>query len=434
MNNLSGFGNHLTIKSDVNRPNNLKELISVIKKSEKIIAYGNNKSYGDSSLYTKSIDLKGLDKIIEFNQKKGIIEVESGIMLSKLLTIIVPKGLFLHVTPGTKNITIGGAISSNIHGKNHHNYGSFINCVKSFKIVNYKGELIECSRTKNKELFYSAFGSMGLLGVIYSAVIELKKIKSSYIDSKFIKCENLEQVIKEMKKYDSKYEYSVAWIDTMAEKRNIGKGVLILGNHSDLGKLDVHRKPLLSVPFFMPNFLLNNFTIMVFNKLYHLTRPNSDKHIHYEKFFYPLDSIENWNRVYGKRGFTQYQFVIPKKDAIKGIKEILEIISAEKKGSFLSVLKESKDEDNLLSFPKAGYTLAMDLPIDKETKSLVDKLNKIVIKYKGRIYLTKDAFTSAKDFKEMYKDKIEEFNKIKNKYDPKGKFVSIQSLRVGLTK
>ena len=429
---IRGWGNYPVIKSQVYRPESLKQLQAIGKNTKKILAFGNNMSYGDASLSEETIDMKRLNKVLEFDKEKGICKAEAGILLSEILQIIIPYGWFVHVTPGTKFVTIGGCVASNIHGKNHHKYGNFSNCVKSFDIILASGELVHCTKEKNRDLFEATCGGMGLTGIIYSVEIELKKIESPFIEVTYTKCKNIDEVFKELEEKDKTHEYTVAWIDCLAKGNKLGRGIVMSGNHvKEKQPLKVHSKKRINIPFNFPNIMLNKWSVKLLNALYYAMHKSTRKRVHYDKFFYPLDNLHNWNRMYGKRGFIQYQFVLPIEVSEKNIKQILKIISGYGRASFLSVLKKFKNDDRLLSFTKEGYTLALDIPLDKKTRQMAKELDEIIINNKGRIYLTKDSLMDAETFKKLY-PQIDEWKAIKKKYDPETKFVSLEAKRVGL--
>ena len=412
------------------REESLKEIVN---KHDKLIPYGNGRSYGDSALNNRIIKVKENNYFINFNKKSGLLHVQAGVLLSEILELFVSKGWFLKITPGTKLITIGGAIASDIHGKNHHVEGCFSECIEEFRIITATGEVITCSQESTPELFKATCGGMGLTGVILDAKIYLKKINSQYIDQTTIKTKNLKETFESFEKYAHK-PYSVAWIDCLAKKDDIGKCLLMVGDFLDDGELNYQVKKQKSIPFNFPSFTLNNWTVRAFNWLYYnrIRKSVSKQKVEIDTFFYPLDAIGNWNRIYGKNGFTQYQFILPKETSYKGLEEILKTISDSGKGSFLAVLKlYGKANDNWLSFPIEGYSLALDFKIEKGLFELLDKLDEIVVKYKGRIYLTKDVRVNKETFEKGY-PQIDTFRAYRKKNKMDKKFQSLQSERVGI--
>jgi decaprenylphospho-beta-D-ribofuranose 2-oxidase len=403
------------------------------------IPHGNGRCYGDASLSASVINTLRFDKILSFDNDKGIITCQSGLLLSDLLQVIVPYGWFLPVTPGTKFITIGGAVASDVHGKNHHVDGSFSRHIHSMSIMVGTGEVIDCSRMHHQDLFWATCGGMGLTGVILNVTFQLKKIETAFIQQKQIKAENLDEVMVLFAEY-SDYTYSVAWIDCLKTGKQFGRSILILGEHASPDelpyknqKLVAKDKSLFSVPFHFPSFVLNQWSVKMFNALYYAKnyQKTMESSVHYDGFFYPLDSILNWNRIYGKRGFVQYQFVLPLKGSKEALKTILSRISKRGMGSFLAVLKLFGEQNDLISFPMKGYTLALDFPMKPGLLEFLDELDEVVADAGGRIYLSKDARMRSQIFWETYPG-AKAFKEIINKYDPNKRFVSNLSKRLML--
>ena len=430
---LMSWGMYPKIKNTVFKFNKEATLKEIINEHDNLIPYGNGRSYGDSALSTNIINVKPKDYFIDFDESSGLLHVQAGVLLAEILESYVPRGWFLKVTPGTKLITIGGAIASDIHGKNHHVEGCFSECVENFRIMLGDGKVVTCYKDLDPELFKATCGGMGLTGIILDAKIYLKKINSQYIDQTTIKTKNLKETFDAFEEYKEK-PYSVAWIDCLAKGDKIGKCLLMVGDFRDDGKLDYKKKGQLSIPFNFPSFALNNWSVRVFNWLYYgkVKEGVSKQRVDIDTFFYPLDAIGHWNRIYGRNGFTQYQFILPKETSYEGLEEILTAISSSGKGSFLAVLKlYGKANDNWLSFPIEGYSLALDFKIEKGLFDLLDKLDEIVIKYEGRIYLTKDVRVSKETFEKGYPH-IETFRQYRQKNKMDSKFQSLQSKRVGI--
>jgi len=431
--NCSGWGQYPKIKCNrfkFDKEASLKEFIS---SHNNLIPHGNGRSYGDSALSENIVDVRQKDYFINFEEESGLLHVQAGVLLSEILEHFVPKGWFLKVTPGTKLITVGGAIASDVHGKNHHVEGCFSECIHNFNIMLVNGETATCSKETTPELFKATCGGMGLTGVVLDAKIYLKKINSQYIDQTTIKTKNLKETFDAFEEY-SDTPYSVAWIDCLAKGDEIGKSLLMVGDFRDDGKLDYKAKKPKSIPFNFPSFALNNWSVRAFNWLYYgkVKERVSKQRVDIDTFFYPLDAIGHWNRIYGKNGFTQYQFILPKEVSYKGLEEALTAISKSGKGSFLAVLKlYGKANDNWLSFPIEGYSLALDFKIEKGLFELLDQLDEVVVKYGGRIYLTKDARVSKKTFEKGYPH-IESFRQFRKESNMDSKFQSLQSKRVGI--
>jgi FAD/FMN-containing dehydrogenase len=419
------------IRNTILRFNTYESLQELISEHHDLIPYGNGRSYGDSALSTNIINVKPHDYFIDFDEGNGLLHMQAGVLLSEILESFVPRGWFLKITPGTKLITVGGAIASDVHGKNHHVEGCFSECVKDFKIMLANGKVVTCSKEATPELFKATCGGQGLTGVILTARIYLKKINSKYLNQTTIKTNNLKETFAAFEEYKTS-PYSVAWIDCLAKGDKLGRCLLMIGDFRDDGKLDYKGKLKHSIPFIFPSFALNNWTVRAFNWLYYgkVKKRISQQKVDIDSFFYPLDAIGNWNRIYGKLGFTQYQFILPLEHSYNGLEEILKAISDSGKGSFLAVLKlYGKANDNFLSFPLDGYSLALDFKIEKGIFDLLDVLDEIVVKYNGRIYLSKDVRVSKEIFEQGY-SQIETFRKFRKNNKMDSKFQSLQSKRL----
>jgi len=439
---IANWGNYPAIESDEKTFVFDDQLAKLMKDTDSFIPRGNGRCYGDASLASNTISILKYDKILSFDEGKGIFECQSGLTLDQILEVIVPKGWFLPVTPGTKFITVGGAIGSDVHGKNHHVDGSFSNQIVDMDVMLANGETVTCSSELNHDLFEATCGGMGLTGMVTRTKFRLKKIESSYIIQKQIKAENLEEVIRLFDEYKH-YTYSVAWIDCLKKGKNFGRSILILGEHAKLSQLNdkqkmdplqLPRKKQITFPFNLPSWALNSFTVKAFNFLYYSKNRKKELNniVSYEPFFYPLDAILHWNRGYGKKGFVQYQFVLPL-HAKQGLIEILQKISNKGLGSFLAVLKVFGPQDSIISFPKEGYTLALDFPVREGLFDFLDGLDKVVLQYGGRLYMSKDARMKPEVMTAGYPE-LDQFKAIVRKYNPTGKIRSLQSDRLLLTK
>jgi FAD/FMN-containing dehydrogenase len=438
---IANWGNYPVIETDEKSFSFHEQLSEMVVGQEGFIARGNGRCYGDASLEKNTISTLKYDKILSFDTEKGIFECQAGLTLDRILEVIVPKGWFLPVTPGTKFITVGGAVASDVHGKNHHVDGSFSAHVLEMTILLADGRLERCSPSHNEDLFWATCGGMGLTGVITVVKFDLKKIETSYIRQKQVKAKNLEEVIRLFEEYKH-YTYSVAWIDCLKKGNAFGRSILILGEHSTVDDLPPSKKqkPLalpkkkqITFPFTLPSFVLNQFTVKAFNFLYYGKNRKREINnvVSYEPFFYPLDAILHWNRGYGKKGFVQYQFVLPL-ESKQGLIEILKRISDEGLGSFLAVLKVFGRQDDLISFPKEGYTLALDFPVRKGLFEFLDELDEIVLQYGGRLYLSKDARMKPDIFWRGYPTAQKFIDTVK-KYNPQFRINSIQARRLNIT-
>lgn len=374
------------------------------------LAYGKGRSYGDSNLNSSGTLLKTtrLKAFLDADWEAGVVKVQSGITLEELLQVCVPKGWFLPVSPGTKFVTLGGAVANNIHGKNHHKVGSFGNFVRALSLhrSDLKNSPLICTPLQNKKLYDLTIGGLGLSGIIEWVEIQLKPISSSFLHVENIPYNSLAEFI-ELSKSSQDWEYSVAWVDCFSLGKTLGRGIFSRANFSEVGTLDTHKsQSRLTWPFVTPSFFLNKTSIKVFNWLYR-KRPGAKYcgYTHYDSFFYPLDGINNWNKLYGKKGFYQHQCIINSAQGEAAITEILKVIESSGQGSFLAVLKLHGPETSpgKMSFCMEGLSLALDFPNKGDkTTALLNKIDTIVEKYSGRLYPAKDGHMSAKHFQSSY--------------------------------
>jgi len=430
---ISGWGGYPKLTLNLISIINEMHLKKIIPSIGNFITRGNGRSYGDSALSLTCISNIKNNKILEFDNKTGVIRCESGILLSEIIEIFVPRGWFLKITPGTKLITLGGAIASDVHGKNHHKDGCFSTSLIEIRLMLSDGSIVNCSQQRHKELFLATCGGMGLTGVILEATFSLKAILSKNIKQTTIKTKNLYQTFDAFEKY-ADATYSVAWIDCLSRGEAIGRSLLMTGEFSDDGDLSYSPKKTISVPFNLPSIVLNYFSVKLFNALYYFKAKSgvSYQNVRLDSFFFPLDSINSWNRIYGRNGFVQYQFILPKKESLEGLTKILERISDKGLGSFLAVLKlYGKENENYLSFPMEGYSLALDFKIQKGLFDFLKELDHIVLEYNGRIYLAKDSRIGKSVFEKGYPN-IEQFRGLRKSRGMKERFTSLQSERLGL--
>lgn len=399
---FSGWGRNKFFKCKTFSPKSLKDLQNI--KNQQIIARGKGRSYGNSSIKRKYILLtKNLNRVIKLDQKKRIIEVEAGIDIKELLKELIPKKLFLPVTPGSKFISIGGMIASDVHGKNHHKLGSFRHHIIELKIVDEKGKLHICTKSKNKNLFNYTIGGMGLTGIIYSCKFKLLKIKSDKIIQEKIKTKNLSETMDRLKEGND-WEYNVGWIDSSAKNNELGRSIIFKGNHSKqkLRKsLKFKDNSLFSLRNLFPSWLMNRYIIKLLNVFYYNLSFNSKNIVSINDFFYQLDKIKNWNLIYGKKGFISYQLVIPEKNSFVILSKLLRILSTNQCYSFVSVIKFLGKNDGYNSFGMRGFTLVFDFPIYKNIISVIRMITNLIILNNGRIYLCKDSLLNYREFKKM---------------------------------
>lgn len=428
-----GWGRYPRMQGEISYPVTRAQCVSEVMNNAGLTPQGLGRSYGDSSLGQYMLNTRYLDHYIKFDEQTGLLTCAAGVSLDDIVRTFVPKGWFLSVTPGTSFVTVGGAIASDVHGKNHHLDGSFCDHVVEMALLLGNGEQVSVSPTLNADLFHATCGGMGLTGLILSATFQLKSIRSSNLLATTIKATNIDALLDAFEE-NQNASYSVAWIDCLARGKDLGRSLLMLGEHAEVGSLEVKAKRRIPVPVDMPANLLNPYTVRLFNAAYYQRIRSSriDQQVSLESFFYPLDALDNWNRLYGKKGFVQYQFVLPKANGITGLKKILERISQSGMGSFLAVLKVfGEGNDNMLSFPKEGYTLALDFKVEPKAFELLDDLDSMVLDQGGRLYLAKDARMGEALFKAGY-SRWAEFESVRERYHAVGKYSSEQSRRLGL--
>jgi decaprenylphospho-beta-D-ribofuranose 2-oxidase len=412
----------------------LRRLLQAHASEGKIIPRGAGRSYGDSALAALVMSSRFLDSFLSLDSDNDIIHCGAGVNLDTVLKVAIPNKLFVPVLPGSKFVTVGGAIAADVHGKNHHVDGSFCDHVVGFNLLLSSGETVYCSETENTDLFHASCGGMGLTGIILDAKLKLQSVPGVFINRQSIVSENLASTF-EILEENNASTYSVAWLDCLAQGQSLGRSLIFLGNHASNPKFVTKIRRGINVPVTTPSFLLNKYSMGLFNSSYFNLKKLLHKSdtVNYDSYFFPLDNIGNWNRLYGRNGFLQYQFVVPSETALESITEVLRKVSAAGKGSFLSVLKKfGKANKNWLSFPLEGYTLTLDFKREKSLFSLLDKLDEIVLKYGGRLYLAKDARMTESTFKQSYPN-WEKFLELKKSIDPENVFSSLQSDRVGLT-
>lgn len=377
-----------------------------------LLPRGLGRSYGDCCLNDGGtlIDVTRLDHLIEFDREGGVVRCEAGTSLAALLDVATPHGWFLPVTPGTRFVTVGGAIANDVHGKNHHRVGTFGRFVDRFELLRSDGRRLICSGDENETLFRATIGGLGLTGLMTWVEFRMQRVESEFIDQESIRFTNLDRFFELSDQSDADFEHTVAWVDCLAGGAERIRGLFLRGNHA---RTEGRRLPAaprdlcIDVPFHAPGFLLNRHTIRAFNALYYRRQwqERARRTLHYRPFFYPLDSVGHWNRLYGRRGFLQYQCLVPRPRAREALDEMFERIAASKEGVFLAVLKVfgSVSSPGMLSFPRPGVTLALDLPfMGRGTLDLLESLDTIVRREEGRVYPAKDARMSAESFRAYF--------------------------------
>jgi decaprenylphospho-beta-D-ribofuranose 2-oxidase len=411
---FSNWGNYPVRTGTSISPESVVDVQAVVAEGAALTPRGNGRSYGDASLGGRMLDGRSLPEVFTLNAEKGTLTCGAGMMLDELLLRIVPEGFFLPVSPGTRLITVGGAIAADIHGKNHHVDGSISAHILEMHIVTGNGEEVVCSPEVHAELFWNTVGGMGLTGMITQATIALKRITTAYIRQQSIKCKNLSELFQRFEE-NADATYSVAWIDLLATGDALGRSLLLLGEHEPIESLPakyrkaplrLHAKAKLFVPFFFPEFALSNLTVRIFNMLFYAKQfsKESESVAHYGPYFHPLDAVRDWNKIYGRRGFLQYQVVVPLEGGEARMRSIVEELSNAGVASFLAVLKRfgPGNEKSLMSFPMEGFTLALDIPRSDAVFAVLDRIDAMVVEAGGRIYLAKDARMSAETLRATY--------------------------------
>jgi decaprenylphospho-beta-D-ribofuranose 2-oxidase len=428
---MHGWGRYPTEEATVFSVDSLSDINLVISNKISGIPFGNGRSYGDCALSKNILKIGSSKKLKSFDAINGLITCDSGMLLSDILEVIVPHGWFLPVVPGTKFITVGGAIAADVHGKNHHINGCFSEFVHSFNLVGAKGELYECSKSKNTSLFKATCGGMGLTGIIAEATLQLMKIPSSIIHQKKFKTNTLKETIEYFNtiKHES---YSVAWIDASLPYEKMGRGIIQYGNFVLNESFSSLIKPQLTLPDFFPSGLFNRATVKAFNSLYlHLNTVNkNDTFVGWDDFFFPLDKISNWNVLYGPKGFMQIQYIFPEEVSYSALRALFRIMDRFNLVSSLAVLKlYGPQNENYLSFPMNGFSLAMDFPISAKLFQMVKSFENVLSEYGGRVYLAKDVCISSETFKKGYPN-LDAFISVLEQYSCTDTFSSNQSQRL----
>jgi FAD/FMN-containing dehydrogenase len=372
-----------------------------------VLPFGNGRSYGDVCLNSEGtlLDTQRLNRILSFDAATGILRCEAGVLLSDILDRVVPQGWFLPVTPGTRFVTVGGAIANDVHGKNHHRAGTFGCHVRCFELVRSDGSRLVCAPDRNAELFAATIGGLGLTGLIVWGEIQLIRAPSRAIDATTIRFANLTEFFRISAEADTRFEYTVSWIDCLAAGNALGRGWFHGGNHATGGEPRRARKRPLNFFVQPPVSLVNALSLRAFNLLYYHRPVPAPGPVDYEPFFYPLDSILNWNRMYGPRGFYQFQCAVPAATGPEVIRELLLQTAKFGQGSFLAVLKQFGNvaSPGLLSFPRPGPTLALDFPNrGRRTQELLKRLETIVMEAGGALYPGKDAMMAPATFERSF--------------------------------
>lgn len=419
----------------------MRDLKAAVAKGP-LVARGLGRAYGDSALNQNStIDMVRFNRLLGFDPQSGILTTEAGVSLAEIIDVFLARGWFPPVTPGTKFVTVGGIIASDVHGKNHHKVASFGKFVEWFDLLGPDGEVSRCSADENPEMFGHTIGGMGLTGIILRAAIRMQRVETAWIRQETRPLANLSTAMAAFEAADD-WTYSVAWIDCLSRGDGLGRSLLQLGEHAlvnDLGgarreaPFKTPRKRKINIPVNGPAWVLNKWSVRAFNALYYRKglRSSGRSLVDWDSFFYPLDAVLNWNRIYGHRGFAQFQCVVPPEQAYQGISALLEAIAVSGQAPFLAVLKRFGQQDSPISFPMEGYTIALDFPVSPKVLALLQTLDRIVIEHGGRFYLAKDARMSRETAAQS-DNRIAAFRSMRETTGTLKTFTSRQSDRLSL--
>ena len=433
---VAGWGRHPVGRGRVERP----ERLALPAGAEPLVPRGLGRAYGDAALPSSPgglvLETTRADRIHSFEPATGRLHCEAGLSLAEILRVFVPRGWFPPVTPGTKFVTVGACVACDVHGKNHHRDGSFGSFVDRVTLCAADGRLVECGPDRERELFLATLGGMGLTGLIVDVTLRLRRVESPWIVLETQGMASLDAMLEGLRLSATHWPYTVGWIDCLARGADLGRGILMRGRHAtqvEAGTRRARRAMPLRVPFDAPEWLLNPVFVRWFNRLYAWSHGTALRRrvVPYEAFFYPLDAVGQWNRLYGRRGFLQYQCVLPRAAGPRPVAALLERLGVAGAASFLAVIKDcGPASDAYLSFPMEGTTLALDLPNrGAVTEALVHDLNATVIEHGGRVYLAKDAVTRAEDFARMM-PRLAEWRAVRERWDPGHRFRSAQSVRL----
>jgi FAD/FMN-containing dehydrogenase len=414
-----------------------EDLVSLTR--DVVLTRGMGRSYGDSSLppsQGQTVAATPLaDRLIAFDDTTGELRAEAGYSVHDLWNTFLSRGWFTPVSPGTQFVTLGGMVAADVHGKNHHRDGCIGRHVTSLRIRVASGAIVDCSRELEPDLFRATIGGMGLTGHILEVGLKLVRIPSPWIYGEKRRVGGIDEFIDALKGARDVWPYTMGWIDCLSKGAGLGRGVLFCGRWATADEAPrrlPRRLPNPTVPFRCPSWVMGRTVGRVFNSVYFHVHPKRARAgvLHPEAFFYPLDAIRHWNRLYGRRGFTQYQCVLPEAAGARAVHTLLEKMASFGAASFLCVIKDCAEEgEGLLSFPLPGVSVALDLPIRDNTQQVVDALNEFVVAAGGRVYLAKDAYTRAEHFRAM-EPRLPEWEAIRNRWDPEHRIRSLQSVRL----
>lgn len=438
---IAGWGGTTRQECRVTRPHTEAELAARVAEGS-LIARGAGRAYGDAAQSAlNTVDMRFFNRMLAFDAETGQLVAEAGVRLADVITAFLPRGWFPAVTPGTKHVTLGGMVASDVHGKNHHRDGSFGAFVDWIDLMGADGTVRRLTRLDNDEMFGWTLGGMGLTGVILRVAFRLRRVESGWIVQKTIPAGSLTRAM-EVFEGNQQATYSVAWIDCLARGAALGRSIVMLGEHAAPADLPLERRAApfevparrkLTVPLDAPSFALNGLTVRAFNELYWRQglRKAGESLVDWDGYFYPLDAINGWNRIYGRRGFVQFQCAFPLAPAEAGLSALLREISAAGQGSFLAVLKRFGPQEGRISFPMEGYTLALDFPLHGGTRALLERMDRITVAAGGRFYLAKDSRMTPHTLRKADK-RMAEFAAMRERQGLAEAFASTQSERLAL--
>jgi len=431
---LTGWGRVPSVDAREIRSENLTAITEHVP-----LTRGLGRAYGDAALPARGDPVVAAsplaDRILAFDAATGLLHAEAGFSLNQLYRVFLPRGWFTPVTPGTRFVTLGGMVAADVHGKNHHRDGCIGEHVTQLSLRVADGRIVTCSREQEPDLFRATLGGMGLTGHILEVTLRLARVPSPWIVRESERIPDIDAFIDRLKTAARQWPMTVGWIDGRARGGSLGRGVLLCGRWAEpheAARTFPALRSTVPVPFDLPAGMLNPTVVRLFNTAYYhrfsaaprrsLVRP--------ESFLYPLDAIGSWNRGYGRRGFVQYQCVLPEAGVRGSVRAFMEIVAGHGRASFLSVIKDCGEQGaGTLSFPLPGISIAMDIPYDRVTQTLVDQMNRFVIEQGGRIYLAKDALTRADDFRAM-EPRLNRFLEVRRAWDADGRIRSAQSVRL----
>ena len=431
---ITGWGHHPVVEAKELRFEELERITT-----DAVLSRGLGRSYGDSSLPATTgacvANSTLADRFLSFDPQTGILRAEAGLPLWRLNRTFLPRGWFTPVSPGTHFVTLGGMVAADVHGKNHHVDGCFGAHVLKLKMRVADGRILECSATEEPDLFFATLGGMGLTGHILEVEFKLKRVPSPWIWQESVRLPDFDSSLRALRDSSREWPYTVMWNDFLVGGDKRGRGLLMKGRWAEAYEAP-HQMPRFRSPFTLPpifpSFFLQPWMWRIVNTLNYAKHGRRARRgiVHPETFFYPLDMLQDWNNAYGKRGFIQYQCVLPYADDNAPHHRLMRALLEHKAKVFLTVIKDCGAEGKgMLSYPKPGISYALDLPIDSRTQGLVDDLNELVIAEGGRIYLAKDTFTRGEHFRKM-DPRVEAWSAVRRKWDPTGKLRSAQSVRV----